>query len=273
MNKSPKTTASRKGRQSELNQEQVAYNKFAPYYDKYMQHVDYDRWTEKLLSLYKQHGIHPLEDILELACGTASISERLVRKGYKVTASDRSEGMLRYAAQKAYKPVLYQSDMTDALPEKTYDLILIVFDSINYLTEQTELEKLFRTVSPALKSGGLFMFDVSTYRNSTENFNGYLNLDEDKDYVLIHRADFDAVNRIQKTHLTIFERSDNHYIRSDEEHIQKVWYVSEMLSVCERSPLECIGIYSLVYDKNLLRQNPRKLDHQYSRLFFVLRNR
>lgn len=273
MNKSTKSSSGKKSKTSEAVQEQVAYNKFAPYYDKYMQHVDYDRWTEKLLTLYKQHGNHPLNDILELACGTASISERLVRKGYQVTASDRSEGMLRYAAQKAYKPNLYQADMTDKLPEQAYDLILIVFDSINYLTEPVELEKLFQAVSPSLKTGGLFIFDISTYRNSTENFNGYLNLDEDKDYILIHRADFNAVSRMQKTHLTIFERSDNHYIRSDEEHLQKVYYVSEILAACSNSPLDCIGIYSLVYDKNLLKQNPRKLDHQYSRLFFVLRNR
>lgn len=249
----------------------TAYDFFAPYYDNYMRHVDYDKWTDKILYLYQQHTTIPLNDVLELACGTANISERLVKKGYNVTASDRSAEMLRYAAQKEHKPSLLQTEMTDELPENAFDLIVLVFDSINYLLEKQEIEKLFSNVSNSLHKNGLFIFDISTHRNSTENFNGYINLDETKDALLIHQADFDPERRLQKTKLTIFKRSDNHYIRMDESHQQRIYHVQELLNLAESSPLDCVGLYSLVYDKNLLKTNTRKLDHQYTRLFFVMK--
>ncbi len=254
-----------------VNAEHVAYDYFAPYYDQYMRHVDYDLWTDKILSIYKQHTPRPLKDILELACGTANISELLIGKGYNVTASDRSAEMLKYAAQKAHAPQLLQADMTDALPSQAFDLIILVFDSINYLLEKDQVSSLLVNVSTALRDNGLFIFDISTHRNSVENFNRYINIDEDKDHVLIHRADFDPEQRLQKTSLTIFKRSDNHYVRMDEEHIQRVYHVPELLLLIEASPLECVGIYTQVYDKNLLKTNTRKLDHQYSRLFFTVK--
>jgi SAM-dependent methyltransferase len=251
----------------------VAYDIFAPFYDHYMAHVDYDRWTAKILSLSGLHSHTKPQDILELACGTASISERLVGMGYNVTASDRSPEMLKYAAQKEHAPVLQQADMTDSLPAEAFDLILLTFDSINYLLEKEEVSRLFDNVAQSLRKQGLFIFDVSTYKNSIENFSNYLNLDETKDYTLIHRADFDSEHRLQKSHLTIFQRSDNHYIRLEEEHRQRVYYVQELLTLLAESPLDCLGVYSMVYDKNLLSTNSRKLDHQYSRLFFVCRQR
>lgn len=251
--------------------EPVAYDFFAPYYDHYMKHVDYDKWTEKLLSMYKLHTSHPLSDVIELACGTGSISERLVSKGYHVTASDRSSEMLKYAAQKTHSPHILQADMTDELPKNAYDLALLIFDSINYLTNNEDIEKLFNNVSKSLRKNGAFIFDISTYKNSQDNFDDYINLDEAKDYVLIHQATFDSDRREQKTKLIIFKKYDNHYLRMDEEHIQKVYYVQELLNIIFESPLECVGIYSMVYDKNLLKTNSRKLDHQYSRLFFVLK--
>ncbi|MFO7660570.1 MAG: class I SAM-dependent methyltransferase [Candidatus Cloacimonadaceae bacterium] len=249
----------------------VAYDYFAPYYDNYMRHVDYDSWTEKILSMYTQHTSRPLKDILELACGTANISERLIGKGYNVTASDRSPEMLKYAEHKVHKPNLLQAEMTDALPSHAFDLVILVFDSINYLLETAQVSTMLVNVSTALRDKGLFIFDISTHRNSAEHFNRYINIDEDKDHVLIHKADFDPELRLQKTRLTIFKRSDNHYMRMDEEHLQRVYHVQELLQFIEDSPLESVGLYSLVYDKNLLRTNTRKLDHQYSRLFFVLK--
>jgi SAM-dependent methyltransferase len=251
--------------------EQVAYDSFSPYYDHYMRHVDYDKWTDKILELYGKHSSLKLNAILELACGTANISERLVRKGYNVTASDRSTEMLKYASLKSNRPVLIQADMLDDLPPEAYDMVILVFDSINYLLEQADITQLLANVSKTLRNNGLFIFDISTYRNSTENFSEYINIDETSDYMLIHQADFDSEHRLQKTNLTIFKRSDNHYIRLDEEHQQRVYSVQELLNLIEASPLECVGIYSLAYDRNLLRTQTRNLDHQYSRLFFVLK--
>lgn len=268
---SPSKPARKSKTKAPITPEPVAYDFFAPYYDVYMRHVDYDKWTDKILSLYKLHTTLPLQEILELACGTANVSERLIGKGYTVTASDRSVEMLKFAAQKAHKPVLLQADMTAELPQDKYDLVILIFDSINYLLNLEEVGRLLVNISNALHSNGLFIFDISTHRNSAEHFNHFVNIDESKDHLLIHKADFDPERRLQKTSLTIFKRFDNHYIRMDEEHLQRVYHVQELLQMIEQSPLNCVGLYSQVYDKNLLKTNTRKLDHQYSRLFFALK--
>ncbi|MCK4311139.1 MAG: 4-hydroxythreonine-4-phosphate dehydrogenase PdxA, partial [Candidatus Cloacimonetes bacterium] len=70
------------------------YSLFAKYYDKYMSHVSYDKWVNFLLKQFsKSHNENP-KRVLELACGTANISNRLVKKGLHVDASDISEEML-----------------------------------------------------------------------------------------------------------------------------------------------------------------------------------
>jgi len=257
--------------QPESQPELVAYDLFAPYYDQYMKHVDYDIWLQKILSLYNLHTSTKLKEILELACGTANVSERLVKMGYNVTASDRSAEMIKYASQKAHAPKLLQAEMTEELLPDAYDLVILIFDSINYLIDKQDIAKMLNNVYNTLRKNGIFIFDISTYKNSLEHFNDYINIDEAKDHLLIHRAGFDPVQRLQKTRLTIFKRSDNHYMRMDEEHNQRIYYVQELLHLIDDSYLDCVGIYSLVYDKNQLKSNSRKLDHQYSRLFFVLK--
>ncbi len=271
MTKNPDKPKKVKAVKQEITPELTTYDIFAPYYDHYMQHVDYDKWTDKILSLYAFHTNNKLQDIHELACGTASISERFVKKGYNVTASDRSIEMIKLAGQKDHHPKLIQADMTGELPAGAFDMVVLVFDSINYLLESKLVSTLFDNVSHSLRKNGLFIFDISTYKNSQDNFDNYINIDETKEHLLIHQAEFDPDNRLQKTKLTIFKRSDNHYFRMDEEHLQRVYSVQELLHLSDNSPLECVGIYSLVYDKNLLKTNSRKLDHQYSRLFFVLK--
>jgi SAM-dependent methyltransferase len=236
-----------------------------------MRHVDYDKWTDKILSIYKNHTNRPLQDILELACGTASISERLVAQGYIVTASDRSEEMIKAASLKQHKPVLLHADMTSPLKENAYDLVIIVFDSINYLTDKEDISRLFTNVYQGLRPDGLFIFDISTYRNSMDNFSDYLNLDEAENYLLIHRADFDPEKRLQSTKLTIFRQVDKLYEKLEEEHQQRIYSVHDLIDLCDKSPLDCVGIYNLAYDKNLLKTNVRRLDHQYSRLFWALK--
>lgn len=251
----------------------ISYDDFAPYYDHYMQHVNYDQWVEKLLQLYHKHTSIPLNAIHELACGTANVSERLVKMGYQVSASDRSEKMVEVAAKKEYAPILSVADMQDKMPEDAYQLLLCMFDSINYLLQISQVRELFTNASAALQTNGLFIFDISTLHNSTANFDGYVNLDDTKTHFLIHQADFDEFAHRQKTHLTIFCKEGDLYRRVDEYHKQRVYLVNELLGLIKESEFTCEGIYSTGSIKNLLKTNVHKLDHTYSRLFFVLKKR
>lgn len=256
-----------------MDNSKVTYDDFAPYYDHYMAHVNYDQWVEKLLVLYRQHTDLSLNNIHEIACGTANVSQRLVRMGYNVSASDRSSRMVAAAGKKEYAPSLCVADMLDPMPAEAFQLLLCMFDSINYLLQPTQMEDLFYNAAKALQPKGLFIFDISTLHNSKENFDGYVNLDDTKSHFLIHQADYDEISHRQKTHLTIFVKEGELYHRIDEHHRQRVYLVNEVLDLNKGTGLSCEGIYNTDSSKNLLKSNPYKLDNMYSRLFFVMKKK
>lgn len=249
----------------------VSYDVFAPFYDHYMQHVDYERWVAQMLRIYGKQTKRELNDVLELACGTGSIALKFVQLGFRVKACDRSVEMLKIAEKKIASDCLYQATLTDKVAEESFDLIVCTFDSVNYLTTAPEILTMLQAVHAGLRKDGLFIFDISSLKNSLDNFDGYMNIEDTKDSFLVHQSDYDGEAHLQKTRLTIFQRFDNHYIRLDETHVQKVWKVAELMDVIHKSGLDCVGLYSMNQERNLISQNFNKLDRLYSRLFFALK--
>ena len=66
-----------------------AYGSFAMVYDLFMDNVDYDGWSDYLRKLLRRYGV---EDglILELGCGTGSMTERLAEAGFDMIGVDCS---------------------------------------------------------------------------------------------------------------------------------------------------------------------------------------
>ena len=246
------------------------YSIFAKYYDTYMSHVDYNKWVNFILKQFnKIHKENP-KRILELACGTANVSCQLVKKGLQVDASDISAEMLNIAARKPFSPNLSQIDMIAILPADTYDLVILLFDSINYILQKKDIFTLLNNVHHTLQPGGLFIFDLTTPRNCENNFDGFINIEEDEDEFFIHQSDFDSANFIQKTHLTFFLKKGFLYSRKDEIHKQKIYKADEMVKLIGETNFQFKGIYSIGYDENLLNRETYILDSNFSRLFFVL---
>ena len=246
------------------------YSIFAKYYDKYMSHVNYYKWVNFILNRFnKSHKENPRK-ILELACGTANISCRLVKKGLKVDASDISEEMLKIASQKPFCPNLLQRDMTTKLPKQTYDLVLLLFDSINYLMEKEKIIKLLNNIYISLVKKGLFIFDLTTQKNCERNFNGFINLEDKKDEYFVHQSDFNPADSIQTTHLTFFVKKGFLFSRTDEIHKQKIYKVEEITELINSTDFKLKGIYSIGYKENLLTRDLHILDKNFTRLFFVL---
>ncbi len=246
------------------------YSVFAEYYDDYMSHVHYERWVQFILDQYnKSHKRNPSK-ILELACGTANVSSLLVKKGLNVDASDISAEMLKVAALKPFCPNLSRKEMTAELPTNSYDLVLLLFDSINYLQKIKEIDLLLSNVHDSLKKGGLFIFDVTTSKNCEQNFDGFLNIEDSQDNYFIHQSEFDSTSNIQTTYITFFIKKGFLFSRFDEVHIQKIYKAEELIDFIERTKFLLKGIYSIDYDDNLLNKDIKTLDINFTRLFFIL---
>ena len=77
-----------------------AYTDFAYLYDTFMEDVPYEQWADLLSSLFKAYG-DKIEKVLDLGCGTGTLTELLSEMGYKMTGADLSEDMLAVASEKA----------------------------------------------------------------------------------------------------------------------------------------------------------------------------
>ena len=79
-----------------------AYEALAGCYDSLTQDIPYEHMLQYMEALLQRHGVSP-QTVLDLACGTGSMSVILAQKGYRVIGVDMSEEMLCVAAQKAQK--------------------------------------------------------------------------------------------------------------------------------------------------------------------------
>lgn len=136
----------------------MRYGKFASVYDELMEDIPYERYVEWVGS-YVQSG-----KLLDLACGTGTLSQLFSEVGFEVTASDLSEDMLAIASQRfseanAPIPVL-QLSMDNLEGINGFDAVTIAIDSLNYLETEEEVKRTFAEVYAALNVGGHFFFDV-----------------------------------------------------------------------------------------------------------------
>ncbi len=247
------------------------YGKFADYYDEYMSNVNYDEWISFILKKLEYFGQNHPKKILELGCGTANISGKLSELNYDVDASDISCEMLKIADKKEFKPNLFQADMLDELPAEKYDSILLLFDGINYLKNTDELEILFKNTFIGLKKNGIFCFDISTKSNCIENFDGFVNLEDNEEDFFIHTSEFLPEINIEETQLTIFEKKGFLFQRYDEIHKEKIFSVDEVLKSLETTNYEVLGIFNINDNENFIESDRKDLEDFNDRLFFFLR--
>ena len=247
-----------------------SYGFFADRYDNYMAHVDYDLWYKLLTNWHKIYSDRERNKVLELACGTANVSSRFVIAKAEVDACDISIQMLENAWNKKIKPNLYQASLTDPIPGRDYDLILCLFDSINYLTRGSQIRTCLAEVAKALAVGGLFIFDISTLLNSMENFSNTCDWTKYPDARMVHEAFYEMGQRRQISRLSLFKRNGASYSLQEEEHQQKVYLVEELIDMIEDSPLQLKAIHSTNHSTNFYPRKISGIDHRHFRLFFIL---
>ena len=142
-----------------------AYTSFASVYDTFMDNVPYEEWGEYIYSLLCRYGVRD-GIVLDLGCGTGTMTEILAGYGYDMIGVDNSEDMLELAMEKRIASghdILYLlQDMREFELYGTVRAVVSVCDSVNYITEPEELAGVFRLVNNYLDPGGIFIFDFNT---------------------------------------------------------------------------------------------------------------
>ena len=142
-----------------------AYTSFAYVYDTFMDNVPYGEWARHIREKLCEHGVTD-GIVLDLGCGTGTMTERLAGYGYDMIGVDNSEEMLELAMEKktesGYDILYLLQDMRGFELYGTVRAVVSVCDSVNYITEPDELEEVFRLVNNYLDPKGIFLFAFNT---------------------------------------------------------------------------------------------------------------
>lgn len=140
------------------------YSILAKYYDDFAGTKRYAEWQLFLKEIINKYQIDK-DFAIDLACGTGTNSKTLKKLGFsKVFGIDKSQSMLDQAKLK-YKDIsFFKKDFLNFYGKKFEEASLVTcfYDSLNYLLEEAELEKVLINVYRSLKKGGIFLFDLNT---------------------------------------------------------------------------------------------------------------
>lgn len=196
------------------------YRSFSYFYDTLTGNISYKSRAEYFDMLVKKHnGKKNL--LLDLACGTGSLSEEMSRLGYDVIGVDGSEDMLNAAIEKKFESganIQYLcQDMTKLDMFGTIDVTICALDSLNHLPDLKAVEKTVQRVSLFCEPSGLFIFDVNTpYKHREVLGNNTFIYDMDDVYCVWQNTYFEQDNHVDIS-LDFFERrEDDSYLRYDE---------------------------------------------------------
>lgn len=241
-----------------------AYGDFAKIYDQLMYDIDYEKWFNYIEDIFRKHNKDP-KNILEMACGTGSLTEYFCESDYKVTCFDLSEDMLTVAYDKLseYRNVkILKQDMTNLkLGDNKFDAVIAACDSINYITEDEDLLKVFKNVYNHLEDEGLFVFDINSHYKLTNIIGENVFIEDTEDVFYIWDNEFIEEEDICNFYLTFFVRENDKYIRFDEMHSERAYKNHHIIESLKLANFKDIKMYD---DFNF---NQVKDDSE--RIFFV----
>lgn len=197
------------------------YDALAPWYDRLTGDVPYGGIADLYEAEFKADG-GEFRLLLDLCCGTGSMTWELARRGYELIAADRSVDMLMQAQAKqgtCRVPPLFLCQAAEELDlYGTVDAAVCCLDGFNYIP-MDRLREVFRRLHLFVRPGGLLIFDVRT-PDFLRALDGQVFVDEKEDVLCLWRADFDAELGALVYGMDLFTRRGRLWERSGEEHIE-----------------------------------------------------
>ncbi len=237
--------------------EYEGYSAIAGVYDRLNADIDYKKWADFFEVCFDKYLEKRPEIILDLACGTGTMTRMLASRGYDMIGVDGSEDMLSEAYirgdDEGVSGILYLcQDMRSFELYGTVGAIVCCLDSINYLLSESDIEKTFSLVHNYSDPDGLFLFDV----NSPYKFS---NIYGDNAYILEGERDtdgsaifcgwqnhYDEETGLCDFYLSLFEQvsDEETYRRSDEHQVERCYTLDSLKKLLEKTGFEFLGAWS-----------------------------
>ena len=225
-----------------------AYTSFAQVYDLFMDNVPYEQWCDYVAGLLREYGIEN-GLVLELGCGTGSLTQALAKKGYDMIGVDNSEEMLQIAMEKKGQgaDILYLlQDMREFELYGTVGAVVSICDSMNYILEQEDLVQVFRLVNNYLDPGGVMIFDLNTLYKYEEILGENTFAENRPEGSFVWENYYDPESRINEYDLTLFIREPGQeglYRKFEETHYQRAYRLEEVQRAIREAGMEFVAAY------------------------------
>ena len=238
-----------------MNKSCDSYGAISDIYDSINAQVDYSAWADFVERAFDRFLEKRPELVLDLACGTGSMTLALAKRGYDMIGVDASPDMLARAFEKKLeeapdRDILFLlQDMREFELYGTVGAVTCCLDSINYLTADGDLEKCFACVHNYLDPDGLFLFDVNS-PHKFENVYGentYVFEEDDcgRESFCAWQNLYDRKSGLCDFYLTVFEKcEDGRYERRDEHQCERCYELPRIRSSLEACGFELLGVYS-----------------------------
>ena len=246
-----------------------AYTSFARVYDTFMDNVPYGEWSEYVTGLLGKYGIAD-GLVLDLGCGTGSLTELLAEKGYDMIGVDCSEDMLEIAQEKRVesgRDILYLlQDMREFELYGTVRAVVSICDSMNYIMSEEELRQVFLLVNNYLDPGGIFIFDMNTLFKYRELLGDATIAENREACSFIWENTWYEEEQANEYDLTIFEKEENGLFRRyAETHFQKAYKIDTVKRLIQEAGMEFVAVY------DAFTEEEPKADSE--RIYFIAREK
>ena len=222
-----------------------AYHALAASYDRLTNDVDYEATVEFYMQILEREGLKP-RTVLDLACGTGSVTKILAEMGFSVTGVDMSEEMLTEAFVKVQDlpnpPRFICQKLQKLYVPRGVDLAVCALDSLDYITNPDDCAEAIRRTYKALNPGGIFIFDVNT-PEKLRAMDDQIFLDEDDDVYCVWRGEFDEDTNICTYAMDLFQRSGDVWQRSYEEHCEYAYSQQQLTTYLKAAGFTRIEVY------------------------------
>ncbi|MDO4270915.1 MAG: class I SAM-dependent methyltransferase [Eubacteriales bacterium] len=221
-----------------------SYQALSAYYDRFTEDVGYEAWADFFEALFRREGMEP-KLVLDLACGTGSLTKLLAGRGYEMIGVDASPEMLMQAMENTLdcvkRPLFLNQRMEELDLYGTIDVCLCCLDSVNYVTDPDALQKAFERVHLFLEpKTGLFVFDINTPEQFARlDGNSYVREDEDV-FCVWQAAVEDGLCAYQ---FDIFAREGECWSRAQETHEERVYTVEALTAMLAKAGFAEIKTY------------------------------
>jgi len=136
---------------------------YGKYYDIIYSDKDYEKECDFLEEIFKKYAEFMPKTILDVGCGTGGHALSLAKRGYKVTGLDLSGVMIQTALEKMRKEQVsidfYKMDVRKLRLNQRFDACISMFATMDYITEDKDIQRTLLNIRDHLKKGSLFIFD------------------------------------------------------------------------------------------------------------------